>query len=49
VGINLKMVDADGDVLIDSSKEAVCNGGSKEQDRGGEFPFAARVFSGIPR
>jgi len=33
VDINLKMVDDDGDVLIDSSKQTVCDGGPKKQDR----------------
>ena len=33
VPINLRMVDDDGDVLIDSSKIFVCNGGANQLDR----------------
>jgi hypothetical protein len=33
VPVNLRMVDDDGDVLIDSAKIAECNGGSKKVTR----------------
>ncbi len=33
VRVSLKMVDDDGDVLIDSTKIVVCNGGGNKQNR----------------
>jgi hypothetical protein len=33
VRVNLKMVDDDGDVLIDSAKIVVCNGGANKLNR----------------
>jgi hypothetical protein len=33
VEVNLRMVDDDGDVLIDSAKTATCNGGAQKVDR----------------